>query len=284
MLVSMVLLKCTNAPLVIHFLNFVRFFHLQVLLTIIVSVSFLIFFYLSFLLITLANTLFLLLLKLRTHIPLTTIPLQQTIDLAINLIFSHNRNLNISKKELIKIFLFATSQTHFIFNSKFYNQIEEVPMSCPLVLALGNIFMGFYESKWLNEYNLNKPKFYLRYVDDILAAFDNEQDSLNFLNFLNNRHPNIKFTIEKQINHSIAFLDVFISGINNQILTLQTYHKSTYTGLLLNLKSFTSFSYKISLIKCLIDRLLKICNNWTCFLMTQKTLNPILLKMHIHHF
>ena len=28
-------------------------------------------------------------------------------------------------------------------------------------------------------------------------------------------------------------------------------------------KSFTSFSYKLSLIKCLIDRLSKICNNWT---------------------
>ena len=82
--------------------------------------------------------------------------------------------------------------------------------------------------------NLN---FILRYVDDILAAFDNEEDSLNFLNFLNNKHPNIKFTIEKQINHSIAFLDVFISGINNQNLTLQTYHKSTYTGLLLNFES-----------------------------------------------
>ena len=63
--------------------------------------------------------------------------------------------------------------------------------------------------------NLNKPKFYLRYVDDILAAFDNEQDSLNFLIFLNNRHPNIKFNIEKQNNHSIAFLDVFISGISH---------------------------------------------------------------------
>ena len=33
--------------------------------------------------------------------------------------------------------------------------------------------------------------------------------TLNFLNFLNGRHPNIKFIIEKQINHSIAFLDVF---------------------------------------------------------------------------
>ena len=53
----------------------------------------------------------------------------------------------------------------------------------------------------------------LRYVDDILGAFDKVQDSLNFLDFLNKRHPNTKFTIEKQINYSIVFLDVFISGI-----------------------------------------------------------------------
>ena len=138
-------------------------------------------------------------------------------------------------------------------------------MGPPLAPVLANIFVGFHESKWLNEYNLNKCKFYLRYVDNILAAFDNEQDSLDFLNFLNNRHPNIKFTIEKQNNHSIAFLDVLISGINNQNLTLHAYHKSTYTGLLLNFKSFTSFSHKMSLIKCLIDRSLKICDNWNSF-------------------
>ena len=125
--------------------------------------------------------------------------------------------------------------------------------------------MSFYESKWPSEYNLNKPKFYLRYVDNILATFYKEQDSLNFLNFLNKRHPNIKFTIEKQIKHSIAFHDMFISGINNQNLTLQTYYKSTYAGLLLNFKSFTSFSCKISLIKRLIDRLFESCNNENSF-------------------
>ena len=140
-------------------------------------------------------------------------------------------------------------------------------MGSPLAPVLANIFMGFYKSIWLNEYNLNKPKFYLRHVDDILAAFEMEQDLLNFLNFLNNKHPSIKFTIEKQVNHSIAFpsLRVFISVINNQNLTLQIYHKSTYTGLLLNFKSFTSFSYEICLIKCLIDRLFKICNKWRSF-------------------
>ena len=56
-------------------------------------------------------------------------------------------------------------------------------MGSPLAPVLANIFMDFPKSKWLNEYNLNKPKFYFRYVDDILAAFVNEQDSLNFLTF-----------------------------------------------------------------------------------------------------
>ena len=168
----------------------------------------------------------------------TNIPLQETIDIVINLILNHNSNLNVTIKELKKLFLFVTSQTYFIFKSNFYNQIDGIAMGSPLAPVLANIFTGFYEFQWLNEYNLNKPKFYLRYVDDILAASDNKQDLLNFLNVLNNGHCNIKFTIEKQINHSIAFLDAFISGINNQNLTLQLCHKSTYTGLLLNFRSF----------------------------------------------
>ena len=48
----------------------------------------------------------------------TNIPLQKTIDIATNLIFNHNPNLNSTKKEITKVFLFATSETHFIFNSK----------------------------------------------------------------------------------------------------------------------------------------------------------------------
>ena len=110
----------------------------------------------------------------------TNIPLQEIIDIVINLIVNPNPNLNITRKELKKLFLFATSKTHFIFNSKFYNQIDVVSMGSPLAPVLANIFMGFHESKCLNKCNLNKPKFYLRYVDGIVAAFDNEQDSLIF--------------------------------------------------------------------------------------------------------
>ena len=64
-------------------------------------------------------------------------------------------------------------------------------MGSPLAPLFANIFMGFHKSKWLNKYNLNKPKFYLIYVDNILAAFDKEQDSLNLSNFLNINHSSL---------------------------------------------------------------------------------------------
>ena len=68
----------------------------------------------------LAKILFLLFLKLRMQIfrkkiivcydvtsLFTNIPLQETIDIVINLIFNHNPNLNITRKELNKLFLFT---------------------------------------------------------------------------------------------------------------------------------------------------------------------------------
>ena len=73
----------------------------------------------------------------------TNMPFQETIDIAINPIFNHNSNLKSTKNELKKLFLLATLQIHFIFNSKFYNQIDGVAMGSPLAPVLANIFMRF---------------------------------------------------------------------------------------------------------------------------------------------
>ena len=51
--------------------------------------------------------------------------------------------MNITKKKLKKLFLFATSQACFILNSTFYNQIDGVAMVSPLVSVLANISLVF---------------------------------------------------------------------------------------------------------------------------------------------
>ena len=155
LLVSMVHLECTNSPFVIQFLNFVRLFRLQVLLIIILLVSFVIFSHLLFLMVTLAKILFLLFSQIKNanfsktflvsydvNSLFTNIPLQESVDIAINLIFNHNPNLNITRKKTLKTFPFC-----YITDSKFYNQIDGVAMDFPLAPVLTNIFMGFHESK-----------------------------------------------------------------------------------------------------------------------------------------
>ena len=194
----------------------------------------------------------------------TNIPLHETIELSVNLILTSYPNLKINKKDLTKLFHYTTSQTHFLFNSQFYNQIDGVAMGSPLAPVLANVFMGHNEANWIKDFNGIKPLFYKRYVDDILAVFNNQDEASNFFNHINQQHPNIKFTMETNVNHKIPFLDTLITNLDNNPIT-QTYHKPTYTGLLLNFNSFTPFSYKINLIKCLIDRIFKINNTWKGF-------------------
>ena len=45
--------------------------------------------------------------------------------------------------------------------------------------VLPNTFREHNKAKWLKEYTLNKPKFYLRYIDGIQAAFGKEEHSLH---------------------------------------------------------------------------------------------------------
>ena len=49
----------------------------------------------------------------------TNIPLQETIDIVINLLFHHNPNLIITRKELKKLVLLATSQAHLFLTASF---------------------------------------------------------------------------------------------------------------------------------------------------------------------
>ena len=188
----------------------------------------------------------------------TNVPLSETIDLAVNLIKSNDPSVKMSHAQLRKLFLFATSQTHFVYNDQYYDQVDGVAMGSPLGPVLANLFMGIHEAEWLDSYTGVGPSFYKRYVDDIFCVFDSEDQAKSFLEFLNSRHENIKFTSEYELDGILAFLDVHISRDTNGLLVTTTYRKPTNTGLLTNFDSFTSFSYKIGLIKTLTDRAYKI--------------------------
>jgi len=91
-------------------------------------------------------------------------------------------------------------------------------MGSPLRSTLANCFMVHSEQKLFSD-KLNDPllsQFYLRYVDDIYAVFNDNQNCCKFLTILNSQHQNLKFTEEKA-TESLSFLDVEIKGVLNLI-------------------------------------------------------------------
>ena len=67
--------------------------------------------------------------------------------------------------------------------------------------------------------------------------------------------------------------------LTNQVPVLTTvFRKSTFTGLLMNFTSFTSYSYKLGLIRTLIDRAYKINSTWLGFHRETTKIRDFLLK------
>ena len=188
----------------------------------------------------------------------TSIPLDETINLAVDLLIQNEPSIKMSRTQLKKLFHFATAQTHFLFNGDYYDQVDGVAMGSPLGPVLANLFMSHYEKIWLDNYQGPPVKFYKRYVDDIFCLFDNLDQAKEFLEYLNRQHACIKFTMEEEENGKLPYLDVLISKLDDGKFHLTTFRKPTNTGLLTNFTSFCSYTYKIGLIKTLVDRVHKI--------------------------
>ena len=164
-----------------------------------------------------------------------------------------------------------------MFEGNFYDQIDGMPMGSPLGPALANHFMRYHEQKWLESFEQCELILCRSYVDDIICLFNRESDADEFFVFLNQRHPKIKFTIEKQTKNQLSFLDLLITCNGDNFLT-SVYRKKHSIGLYTNYLSFTPFSYKIVLVKTLLDRAFVISSNWSIFHLELNEANKILEK------
>ena len=76
----------------------------------------------------------------------------------------------------------------------------------PLAPVIASLFMAHHGSIWLEEYNQSSVLFYRRYVDDTFCVFETEHDALVFFYFINSRHANIRFTMEKKFDNKFLSL------------------------------------------------------------------------------
>lgn len=96
------------------------------------------------------------------------------------------------------------------------------------------------------------PTFFKRYVDDCILAIPYEKID-EVLSKFNSYHPKIQFTLEKEENNNINFLDLSLSHSNNRIIT-KFFQKPTNSGRYLNFLSSQHISQKRGVVISLVDR------------------------------
>ena len=134
----------------------------------------------------------------------TKIPLDETIDIVLAVCMTVMRiPLRTPKYVFRNLPYVATKESFFMFNNKFYKQIDSVGMGSSLGPAPANIFIHSFEKKWLKDclHGL-KSVFYRQYVDDIFVMFSSLDHA--------SKHPNINFSLEKENDGRLSFLDINI--------------------------------------------------------------------------
>ena len=80
-----------------------------------------------------------------------------------------------------------------------------------------------------------KPISYRGYIDNTFVFFSSELKVTNFLNHMNSKHGNIKFTVEQE--DSLSFIDINIFRDNGKVQT-SVYRKPAFSDVLTNFESF----------------------------------------------
>jgi hypothetical protein len=194
----------------------------------------------------------------------TNVPLSETIEICLDALFSSPTSLviGLSRKYFKLLLELTVFNSFFIFNGSLYKQIEGLGMGLPLGPTFANIFMCFYEKIWLEKCPSNfRPIFYKRYIDDTFVLFKSEAHIEMFLQYLNTRHPNIRFTFESEHNNRLNFLDVCVFRSNNKFHT-SVYRKPSFTNLGFSFFSFCSKRFKMNSLSTLITRAYRVCSDY----------------------
>ena len=188
----------------------------------------------------------------------TNVPVLEAIETALDLLYKNEKKPNCpyDRSQFKKLLEFSCINVPFRFHNDNYIQIDGVAMGSRIAPMLADIFMSKLEEK-LYRFTINKPRIWYRYVDDILCIFNNRQNLTDFLSRINKWHPNIHFTIEREKNQRLSFLDLLIIRQNNRYVTT-IYRKPTTTSLYRLYDSNQPRKYTLGLIKSLYLRSLQL--------------------------
>ncbi len=190
---------------------------------------------------------------------------------------------SMTNSAIMQLLEFALKDCYFLWADGLYRQVSGLPMGGRLSPIIANIFMEQLEYRALLS-GITIPRLYLRYVDDIFIIWDSDRGNyLDFLEFLNNLHPDIRFMLEEEKEGSLAFLDVRVTrpGFSNENskhlkntdkVQIAVYRKETHVDRYLNYRSAHPLSTKRKIVHGLWLRAMRLLKD-----------HPIQLAEELNH-
>ena len=148
--------------------------------------------------------------------------------------------------------------TNLTFRGKHYNQIFGTAMGSAVSTVIANLIMENVGKRALSTFH-SPPKTWKRYVDDTFVII-HKNSVEDFLDHLNTIENSIKFTIEKEADHTLPFLDTLVRRNQHGKFSTSVYQKPTNSNRYLNFRSNHPLEHKQSVVRSLIDRANALCS------------------------
>lgn len=196
----------------------------------------------------------------------TNVPVEQTIDIILAAVYNNDRipPPTLTSDIMKELLILCTTKTPFQYKNKTYIQSDGISMGSPLGPTFADFYMANLENRLLEEDRRSNPKFYKRYVDDILAIFK-RKNHINLFKQRLARSSVLNFTHEEMKDNKFNFLDVHLSLNQENKLTTTVYIKPTDNGLYGDFSAYTPDTYKKSIIKSLVHRAEKYTHSWAAY-------------------
>ena len=186
----------------------------------------------------------------------TNVPVMEAIDVCTELLYDSNQETPPVDKETFKI-LAQISSCNVIMSTHngYYRQTDGLAMGSPPAPHLANGWMSTHDDKIAQG-----SKMYFRYMDDIIRDIKKAKIQEK-LDEINSMHPSLKFTIERQQEGSIPFLDMLIMN-NHGKLSSTRYKKTRDTGMIMNFHALAPKRYKRSVVSGFVHRIHRASSSW----------------------
>lgn len=160
---------------------------------------------------------------------------------------------------LLRLAELVLTTNGFSFDGKYYVQVGGVAMGSKLGPSYACLFVGYQEYLISQQYEGPFPHLIKRYIDDIVGATSLPLHQLqDFIDFVCNFHPSLKFTFEIT-ETPLPFLDILLS-ISDDSISISIYYKDTDAQSFLNYSSSHPIKTKNSIPFSQFLRLRKLCS------------------------